>query len=236
MAAFGRKKLTSGKKKVPVPSPRFKSQGRKTTLEDTEDSKKVNNLSKSQKETIARQIQDILSSNSDFTMGKILRVQERIQRIVPSYRRKPDHILVILKEIGEHLAEIESIYKDWEKEGDNLDEDAIDWAAAAEELADVLILFARAIVDNKEYQSEKERTYMLSDLMDSAMSLDPDIQRGQLLLAALNPLGMKAVPFSTRVSSLYYVAQFSSTLPFGVSGLREAWAKKVSKVINRVYK
>lgn len=182
----------------------------------------------------ASQIADLLATQG-FTLSKVLAVQGNIQKIVPAYQREPDHILVILREIGEFLEHIEPMYKDWKKEGDKNESD-IDWDKAAEELADVLILQARALVDNAEYSMSMQAPYMQADLMDtSAYTIGSDATMGQVLLMSVIPFSTQTDDYAERVSALYYTSQFASMMPFGIIGLKEAWTRKVIKVIRRTY-
>jgi hypothetical protein len=181
------------------------------------------------------QIADLLATEG-FMMGKVLAIQSNIQKIVPAYRREPDHILVIMKEFGEFLNEIEPSFKDWHKEGDKSEQD-INWQHAAEELADVLILQARALVDDPDYGVNVQAMYMRSDLMDaSAYTIGSDATLGQVALASLLPFYTPTSDYSEKVASMYYTAQLASMMPFGIIGLQEAWVNKVIKVIRRVYK
>lgn len=194
---------------------------------------------KLRKASVKRQILE-LTATGDFRIGKILAVQKRVQSLFPEPIREPDHILVIMQEIGEHLREIEPMFKDWHKEGDAEIED-IDWDAAKEELADVLILQARALVMQPEYDAEQSNPYMLADLLDSDVYMYVDVKNpptlGQLLLSSVVPFLSPNAAFNERCSSLYYTAQYASLMPFGVSGLREAWVSKIAgKVVDRKYR
>lgn len=220
----GRRKSEADDKKL---LSRKKEQIRKINSQDSP-------LSDNQKQIIISQIQDILQG-PDWTMGKVLRIQERIQRIVPKSKKKPDHILVILRELGEHLELIEPFYKDWAKEGDKIGVDEIDWTKAAEELADVFILAARAIISFKEYTIQREFSYMMSDLMDAPMQIQEGVEMGQLMGQAIAVFISPNTPFEQRASSLYHIVQYASMLPFGARGLKEAWEKKVIKVVHRKY-
>lgn len=177
-----------------------------------------------------------LLQTSGFSIAKILAIQSRVQSIVPAGQREPDHILVIMREIGEHLEHTEPMFKDWRKAGDKT-ESEIDWGKAAEELSDVLILEARALVMMSEYATQAEETYLRADLMDvpNYLMVNDAPTAGQLLLSSVMPFHARSADFRERVASLYFLGQYASMMPFGVGGLRAAWEQKIVKVIRRDY-
>lgn len=180
----------------------------------------------------------------EFTVLAILRVQQETQKHLPPPTRPPDHLACVMDEIGEHLKEIRSTFKDWAKKGDVSLSDMTPqqreaaWDRAYDELADVLILSARAIIST----STLERVWELPEVLsmdDAPLYMVPagNVMLGELMYNVVGSVAHAVLrdDAPSAISALFWIAVIAARYPSGVGGLQRAWERKTQVVRTRVY-